>query len=252
MRKTSLPLIQDNYKWYDRKKGVAGGLPRELYIEGLDDNSPRVNKFTWFKNKATQVSWYTDPTFRDGAHTYTYREINPQEIYQTNRNEKIVRSSYIPYIKSDNDTIYWLLGSFHDLPEIKDDFGGKCERNESPERCATRELNEETLGVLTSSVKKALKTGKVRVIKGKNRNNSKYHKNKVVYFTLVDMTNLLEDLDAIQEKIKTASPITGETFGPLGFYRLDKLYSFRDHKTDERISTAFSLTDLIKNLRRGI
>ena len=244
-----LPLIGTNYRWKDLKKGVAGTDVKD--VETDNDRSPRINHGMWFKDKPTQIRWYTDPTFAGGANKYRYERIN--NIANINdaisKSEWLVRSSYIPYIVIDG-TKYWLLGSFFDFPEIKVDFGGKCERGEGPIPCASRELQEETRGVLNEPVRRALADGRGTIYKGYNLARSDKNRNKRVIFIMVDMTDYLEDLDEIQKEIEQSERITNEKFGPLDFYREpDVLRGMDTRKNNNRIYTSLALTDFTKSFR---
>ena len=243
MNKKYLDLIGTNYRKYYRTKGVATGTnPRN--IEGKNDNSPRVNWGIWFKNKATQIRWYTDPYFSNTNNIYWYKEIKPETINNSiDSYEKLVRSSFIPYIRINNKK-YWLLGSFVDFPEIKVDFGGKCHIKEDPINCAIRELKEETFGVLVDPINKALKDNRATIFKGFNENNR--YKDRRVIFILVDMTNRLDELDKIQSDIYNLTPKNNkEKFGSLGFYSERDIYKGKDSNTGEQIYTSYALTDFI-------
>lgn len=234
--KQPLPLIGTDYKWY-ADKGVA--KTDHHNIEAVDDNSPRVNYGYWFKNKQTQVRWYTDPEFtgiqrgRNKKNVYNY-----ERIYNLNDavkpNERLLRSSYVPYITTVSDD-YWLLGSFSDLPEIKSDFGGSCYRKESPISCADRELSEETSNVLTEPVRRALNQNRVQIYKGTNNIN-----NKVIIFMLVNMNLHFDDLDQIQQDIDQSTPT--EKQGPLGFYKKSNLFK---SSYFSGLYTSYNLTDFI-------
>ena len=245
--KYELPLIGTNYRWHDKRKGIAATRIND--IDGYDDESPRVNGNLWFKNKPTQIDYYTDPDFAGAGNRYSYQIINPMTLNETiDQNETLVRSSFIPYIIID-EQIYWLLGSFHDFPEVKVDFGGKCRKGENPIKCAFRELREETRGVLVEPVRQALADGRAVVFKGYNNHRSVKHYDKRVIFILVNMTNQLDDLDKIQFSIDSVPTITKEKFGPLNFYAERDIFHGRDSQNRGiRLYTSYALTDFVQFL----
>ena len=236
-----------NYELPRGKKVVY--RKHEKDFEGKNDFSPRQNYHEWFPNKKTQIKWYTDPVFHShnvnnkDNNLYRYKRVSPDEIYKFQ--PKVRRSSYIPYIV-DKSEIYWLLGSFIDFPEIKVDFGGKC-NEKKPYDCSTRELKEETHGVLVKPIHQALKDNRATVFKGTNK------KGATTFFIMVNMTDHLDELDEIQKEINIASVykpvVTDEDFGPLGFYNEKDIYKGVDRKTGKNIYTAFTLTDFISKFR---
>jgi hypothetical protein len=243
--KNSLPLIGLDYK-YMPVRGVAYVKRDDKYknIPTKDKRQPRVNEWTWFENEDTQIKWYTDPKFRDIKNLLTYEIVNIN--YINDKNNIVKRSSYIPYIVNKGER-YWLLGSFYDFPQIKVDFGGKCNtrRRETGYECATRETNEETSDVLTDYILPQINNiDLVRVYRGYNRSSPADGSN---LFIMIDMTNNIDSLDVINNKIDLAwtekPDPKSETFGPLGFYsELDILTG--------KILTSFALTDFINNFKK--
>ena len=158
-----------------RGKRKALGVYKTDYpldINNPDPNGPRINGGHWFENRKVQVDWYTDPRFRKNTYDY-YEKINPLVIMKR-RFYNLDRASYVPYIKTRSGKRYWLLGSFHDMTDIKVDFGGRCyewdkELNRRvnieryPVQCATRELSEETHDVLTRPILNILENYKNKV-----------------------------------------------------------------------------------------
>lgn len=250
--KKSLPLVGTNYKWFDDDRNIGGTDMKDTVP--LSDDEPRISGGKLFMNKNIQYKWYTDPTFSKGNHTYNYKKIKPENIYsRVEKREKLKRASYIPYIINKNNDNYWLLGSFHDFPDIKTDFGGACEYYESPNDCATRELKEETQNVLMEPIKNAIIEGKVTVFKGYNKNP---RSNDVVIFIMVNIDGNFEMLDDIQatintkfrEKFAKKKPGLDDLFGPLGFYKEYNMFHFRDNN-GVPLHTAFNFTDFIKFYR---
>lgn len=243
-----IPLVGSNYEWYDGRKGVAKLRNKRLTIGPTSDRSPRVNWGMWFKDKRTQIRWYTDPTFRPKNNILRYRKLQNPEKYINNRSEKLSRASYIPYIKDEEGEKYWLLGSFHDFPEIKVDFGGQCERFETALDCATRELGEETHQILTPDIISIIVgDGKYDVYRGYNTSGV------VKIFIMLDITDRLDDLDEVQRRIDIATPADErEKFGPLGFYQERELFKGLDHKNNTKIYTSLALTDFIRNYKWGL
>jgi len=247
-QKPSLPLIGTNYK-YVPVPGVAYVINRPEYKNILtnDKTKPRVNEGTWFENEATQIKWYTRPEFRDNKNLLTYEIVDISYIYD-NRNA-IKRSSYIPYIVTNGER-YWLLGSFHDFPQIKVDFGGKCnmKSRETGYDCATRETNEETSNVLTEYILPQIKNKNlITVYRGYNKNQyrSNYNEGSNV-FIMIDMTNNIDVLDVINNKIDLAwsekPDPKSEVFGPLGFYKEQDILN-------GSVLTSFALTDFVNKFR---
>lgn len=247
--KVPLPLIGTNYEWYRDEKCVAGTKAADTVPQSPYE--PRVSGGKYFKDQATQYRWYTDPTF-SGYNVYRYNRIDNIVIEP---NERLVRASYIPYITTEKD-IYWLLGSFHDYPEIKVDFGGACDQNEDAETCATRELGEETQNVLIEPVKNALDQGKVTVFKGYG-NKDRTNKIKVIFFIMVNIDTDFEMLDSIQdtidkkfkEKFKNNEPEKDDLFGPLGFYSESDILNNRGIN-NRPFYTSYNLTDFIHYYRK--
>lgn len=219
-------------------------------FKGEDDNSPRQSSYYWFPNKDSQIKWYTDPYYRItpfdkyNRNFYHYKKACPKEIYR--RYEKLQRASIIPYIKY-KGLKYWLLGSFNDYPEVKTDFGGKCDQENTANMCSIRELSEETRGVLSGPIEEAIKDGLSIVYRGRNIDN------RYTFFILVDVSNRLDALNKIQTNIEKAAinDPKGEEFGPIGFYRDTELFKGTDHKSGEKIYTTFALTDFINNIKRS-
>jgi len=231
-----------------------------------------IEKKFLYKDRDTQINWYTNPLFHQGNNIYHYERVPPNEIYRTIYNGDLERASYIPYIVSPSGERYWLLGSFHDFHEIKADFGGRCYEWDNrggkkniqrvPVNCATRELREETHGVLVRPVSQAVNEHRAAVFKGTNTEDDIL---KTVVFIMVDMTNHLGELDLLQANKKLIpmqrkidSKISdmigrGETpeekFGPLGFYRESDILRGYDENGNP-ILTAFNLTDFIDNFNR--
>ena len=246
-------------------------LPRReqvRYEEGPDfmngPYSPRRQHNHWFPNKATQIRWYTDPVFhiygnqrnKSDVNLFEYELLeNPDEIL--NPHSKLKRASYIPYIRFNND-MFLLLGSFIDFPQIKVDFGGKCtyklpdgtmRKDKNPYQCATRELNEETHGVLVDPVIFALNRDRATVYKGVNRFGD------INFFILIEMTGHLKQLDEVQDRInynKLYDPVLSdspdEEFGPLGFHRVSEIYNGRDSRGNPMLFP-FALTDFLSKVR---
>ena len=276
--KVSLPLIGTNYWWYDKLKGVARTNIRKNIL-GKNDQSPRLNWKTWFKNKPTQIRWYTDPDFTSGDNNYDYVRVPTDNIKNY---EKLIRASFIPYIVNNGEK-YWLLGSFFDFPEIKVDFGGKCHHShnhnqshnqtqsqmnqpqhqtqsqmnqpqhqtqpETPTECAARELREETRGVLNAPLLETLANKDlVTIYKGYTKDDSNKNTDNRTVFILINMTDHLSELDEIQKKIDSSKNITNEEFGPLGFYKESNVYRGFD-SNEEPLYTSFALTDFINWIR---
>lgn len=258
MHKIRLELIGTNYYNGDPKQGVVFTDSKD--IPTVDNNKPRVNHRVWFANKDVQIKWYTDPDFagsiqRNGKiknNHFIYNRIDPNTLNNyTASGGRVRRASYIPFIKVEQHR-YWLLGSFHDIPEIKVDFGGQCKPRESPGSCANRELDEETKGVYLEPIQRAIREGRTIVFRGTSSgvNNISEH----VIFILADMTNDLGDLDMmqyknqLQEKVDASNRVSSEIYGPLAFYREDLLMKGVDSNNGQRIYTAFSLTDFNRYL----
>lgn len=263
-----LPLIGDMYVANRLSLDRGFVFTNHRDVEPTSDSSPRVHHGVWFKNKATQIKYYSDPDFwlnrafkSHGNYTY---EIQPASFVQ-NFSDGLTRASYVPFIikkegPSEKGERYWLLGSFVDYPEVKADFGGKCVKNETVESCATRELMEETEGVLVEPVLKVLYQGRALAYLGTDTSrgvtgaagitgsSSGSPDTKKIVFVMVNMTDHLEELDEIQEKINLRERNFGEKYGPLGFYREADLKIGIDSKTGKRIYTSFALTDFIRNL----
>lgn len=240
-----------------KKKRRGPGVYKVTYKQNIvnqNPNGPRINEGYWFKNLKSQVDWYTDPNIRKA--NYEYKKLNPSDAKF--EFEGLERASYVPYIKTRYGETYWLLGSFYDMPDIKVDFGGKCyewvggqkvQTETIPIDCATRELGEETEGVLTNPILSALQDKRGTVYRGVGS------EGKVVVFIMVNMTDHLGELDTLQAggKLHTMQREIderamqrqgGELFGPLGFYNQKELLN-------GNILTSFNLTDFITNAREG-
>lgn len=235
--KSWLPLIGTDYNFYDRKIGVAFTGKKDLNIPSQTPEGPRVNGGKWFRNYQAEINWYTDPATR--KRQYEYQRIYPGDYDKVLNSTDIQRASYIPYIVMNGER-FWLLGSFHDFPHIKTDFGGTCEKKyrETTYECANRELAEETRGVLLEPLKQTFEEEGGIVYLGQTKKES-------VLFILVDITNhisRIEDMPLLRYKIDIAPPIGTEKYGPLGLYTERALVA-------GDILTAYNLTDFLTYLR---
>lgn len=201
-----------------RIKRKADGVYSVNYQEDIDNpdpNGPRINGEHWFENKEAQINWYTDPWLRRKRFSY-YEKVDP--LIVSNRPfPRLNRSSYVPYIKTRSGKRYWLLGSFHDMPEIKTDFGGRCyewdkiknqriKQEKYAINCATRELKEETHGVLTKPILDTAKNDKkVTTYKGTDKRDG-----AKTIFTFVNMSDYFFDYP----QPKTVQPWKQKTFQP--------------------------------------
>lgn len=261
--KKSLAIIDKNYDWYDRK-GFAG--TKSADVKGFNDNSPRVLNGMWFKNKRVQVEFYTNPKFRGKGDHYQWRLVNSFDV---SFDENVRRSSFVPYIIHEGKR-WWLLGSFHDIPEIKTDFGGACEQTENgiedPVVCALRETREETIGTLNTYIHDALLQGNYTIYKGKNVSNNKKYRNRVQFITVVNVTKNNNYGLALDDIYKIRFEITMKTkelrksqddkleldqkFGFLNFYKEADIIRGKDSRNNEPIWTTLYLADFINGIFR--
>lgn len=182
---------------------------------------------------------------------YVYRELpytgingNYGENDKSQKDYKMLRSSIIPIINMDGEN-YWLLGSFHDYVGIGDpiltDFGGRKEKKtETPLDCALRELKEESKGLLTEPVLKALSykgnDRKVTVFEGRDDEN----KQKIYFFIVVLNYNDVKDIPKRFEKVPY---LTKEKLGPINFYPQNSIRS-------RGLRTSKNLTDFVSYLNQ--
>ena len=229
---------------------------RRRWLEGIARrNRDLVNKFILGANKNAFYTPFdrSSITKNDNEYyalvdwiiptkSYNYREANRDIAYEKYcENRNVSRSSIIPIVKLENSN-YWLLNNFKDYEDTNDpilaDFGGKCEAEDRdnscpPLKCAERELNEESKGLLTNFVRKAIEEGNIAILEGTSRDGDK------INFLFVELN--YEDVKDIPERFN-AIP-SEERLGKLGFYKQ------RDVKSG-KYRTSKNLTDLLLFLYR--
>lgn len=188
-----------------------------------------------YGKRQDSIRQYTRPKKR-----YTYERITfDQYINYTkhpgNRRDSVVkRSSFIPYTLINGER-YWILGSFWDYPrQILTDFGGSCQYDEqrkinlTPFGCATKELHEESKGVLTRPILAEFGDAPIEIYRGQAGRD-------IVYFVVIPLP-LLET----QRLIATinSTDYSQERLGPVD------LYSESDILTKKYLTSKY-LTDFV-------
>ena len=182
------------------------------------------------------IKRYTKPKKR-----YDYRRIIFDEYmnYDKQPDTVVRRSSYIPYTVINGEK-YWLLGSFWDYPrQILTDFGGSCQYegnkriNLSPFGCATKELHEESKGLLTRPVLAQIALANPDIYLGRKAK-------ELVYFVFVPLT--LEDAQILIGEINSKE-YSKERLGPVDLYAESDILN-------RKYLTSNFLTDFVDYLRK--
>lgn len=189
-----------------------------------------------YGKRQESVKKYTKPKKR-----YKYQQI-PFDEYMNymdfwgNRGDALVkRSSFIPYTVQNGERV-WILGSFWDYPrQILTDFGGSCQYennkkiNLTPLGCATKELHEESKGLLTRPILTnfgEIPLDKYEIYRG-------IAGREIVYFVLVPLNP--NESEKLITKINQKD-YSKERLGPVDFYTendiLSKRYLTTNYLTD--------------------
>jgi hypothetical protein len=222
--------------WLQRSISNYPGLVKRFILDKPknvfytpNDNSPITPK----DNEYFALANWIIPT-----KSYIYREIDWDSYCQ---NTNVSRSGIIPIVKI-NGKNYWLLANFKDYQNTQDpillEFGGRCEEKDKigncfSLKCAGRELDEESKGLLSGFVKTAINKGDVAILEGISRDGD------VVHFLFVQLE--YGDVKDLPQKFQTIE--SKENLGNLGFY------SQKDVKSG-KYRTSKNLTDLLLFLNK--
>lgn len=119
-------------------------------------------------------------------------KVQLEELFKT-PTYTALRSGVIPYAKIGSD-IYWLMGLTH--WDRWADFGGGCKvrYNENPASCMYRELDEESSGVLTETIRNIIKNYPERATVWRSK---VFKKNIYRYLTFVLIS--IDSMNSVEE-----------------------------------------------------
>jgi len=124
-----------------------------------------------------------------------------EELFKTPKYTAL-RSGVVPYAKIGSE-IYWLMGLTHWVRWA--DFGGGCKvrYNETPASCMYRELDEESSGVLTETIRNIIKNYPERVTVWRSKVFNK-HIYRYLTFVLISIdpnthTKPIDSINSVEE-----------------------------------------------------
>ncbi len=238
-RKSGYQKILENiaykYRWLV-KKWILNRPVNDLYLENRKMNKKYIER--------GDLEYYALIDWTLPSISYDYSEVSLESVIKMKSSENIIyRSSFIP-VTIINGEYYWLLGSFHDYPDnILSDFGGKYEKyDKNIIECASRELNEESLGVLSSYVSDAIKNPKnLAIFKGTNEKTKTELYFTFVYIAYKNIKDVPKNFE-IKQKRKIEEDKhekkSSEKFGNMNFYKQSDIHNFN-------YMLSKNLTDLI-------